>query len=117
MNEVFVKLRENLRVLDDYDTDFTIKVGEEKELPERVMRSIVIRNMLWKGELILTKGSVAFPLKMGAIEIVGGSNIATLQEDGKTFKKDLLTGNFLPDVTVIQDTAVKAVEVKKKNKR
>lgn len=58
-----VKLRENLRYFDDFDTDFSIKAGEVKEFPIRLLKSYTFKRALMNGDLILVSGSVEFIYK------------------------------------------------------
>jgi len=58
-----LKLRDNLRYYDDFDTDFSIKAGEVKEFPERLLKSYSFKRALMNGDLILVQGSVEFKFK------------------------------------------------------
>ena len=68
---VQVKIRNNLRSYDDYDTDFSIRAGEIKEFPSRLLKSYSIKRALMSGDLILVSGDVEFTYKDAIFKING----------------------------------------------
>jgi hypothetical protein len=87
---VLVKLRENIRWFDNDDSEFNILSGQTKELPEKSMRSYALKDMLFRGQLIMVEGEMLFNLKEGKI-LLSGSHPGTLYgyEYGEYFIKDL----------------------------
>ena len=83
MEEVIVELRQNRRYLENWDTDFEIRGGEQKLLPLRSSKSLVIRQLLFCGDLIVKSGTIEFPYKESMVKIVGPSRIATVTTLGK----------------------------------
>lgn len=60
---VDVKLRDNFRYFDDFDTDFKISAGEIKELPERNIKAYQIKQYLFNGHLKVMSGEVLMMIK------------------------------------------------------
>ena len=58
-----VKLRDNFRMFDDFDTDFVISAGEKKVLPERDLKAYQIKQYLYHGHLKVVTGEILLMIK------------------------------------------------------
>jgi len=86
---VKVKIRPNLHIFDDYDSEVYIRAGDVHDLQPRMLRSHKIKNALFNGDMQLVEGKVEFFIKGHKVTIEAGSNFAIVEENGKILKKCL----------------------------
>jgi len=94
---VQIKLRDNLRYYDDFDTDFSIRAGEVKELPERLLKSYSFKRAILNGDFIIIEGKIEFKYK-DALFKVSAENPEEgifLFEDNSIKTKDLKTNKMI----------------------
>ena len=91
-----IKLRKNLRIFDNYDTDFYIKAGEVKELNDRLLKSYSIKSALMRGDLILVDGDIEFKFKDSLFKVCSDNpnDGIFLFADKTMMVKDLPTNTF-----------------------
>ena len=99
MQEIKVKLRENRRIIDEYDCDFYIKAGEVKILNPRVLKSYALRQHILNGDLILVEGEVEFVFKDSLFRVSAKEpTIGYFLMKDRTIKKDLVTNIIMDNI-------------------
>ncbi len=94
-----VKLREQLRYYNDYNSDFDINVGQEKILTDRDLKSYGVKNYLFQGHLILTEGELLMNYKESLIKFSSKHpDKAYVKDKNKYFIKHLIpdTIEYIP---------------------
>lgn len=91
-----VSVRKERRLIDDFDTDLTFKVGELKEIGDRVLKANSIKVLLFNGDLIVEEGGeVELNIKGNTVKISSeDKNNAYFSENGKDYVKNLVTGEI-----------------------
>jgi hypothetical protein len=88
-----VKLKDNMRMLDVDEADFTIHSGETKEISERQLKSYSIKQYLIRGYLRLVEGSTTFTLKAAQVVLVAGEDYVYFKDNGMYYRKEFGQNN------------------------
>ena len=94
-----VKLLRNLRIYDDYTTDFMISTGEVKVIRDRDLQAYAIRGALFEGALQVVSGEFIAGIKKAHVLFSEKSpticyGIDKVQGETKYFSRDLITQDF-----------------------
>lgn len=107
-----VMLKDNTRMLDVDEADFTIHAGETKEISERQLKSYSMKQYLLRGLIKPVEGIIHFTLKSARVVIMAGEEYAYFLDNEQYYRKEL--GSNLTE-TIQKDTvpeeALKLLEV------
>lgn len=103
-----VMLKDNMRMLDVDEADFTIKQDETKPLSERQLKSYSIKQYLLKGFIKPIAEPISFTFKTAQVVILPNDNYAYFLDNEMYYKKEAGTST----VESIQKDAVPSEALK-----
>jgi hypothetical protein len=107
-----VKLKDNMRMLDVDEADFTIHAGETKDIVDRQLKSYSIKQYLIRGYLRLVEGSTSFTLKAAQVALVAGEDYVYFKDNGMYYRKEF-GQNMTEEIqkAAVPDAALTLLEV------
>lgn len=84
-----VMLKDNMRMLDVDEADFTIMAGETKELSERQIKSYSIKQYLLRGYIKPVEGTIKFNFKSAEVVLIAKNDYAYFLDNGHYYRKEL----------------------------